>query len=160
MKKFLSCLVTAVAGVFLIAAASFAAEVKTDYFTITLADGWTQSEPVQNANGTVVAIFQYPDGTGAVSIAVTSAPLSARDLADQTLNNMKSGGFTVSAPEASGDSYVGEFSRQQAKGICYFTSNGRKGSVITIAGTDTAPGRAFLNRNFKPADARLFPASF
>lgn len=160
MKKFLSCLSAAFVGVFLVAAVSFADEVKTDYFSITLADGWTQPNPAQSENGTVIAIVQYPDGTGAVSITVTPAPVPARDLAEQTLNNMKAGGFTVSTPVASGDSYVGEFSQQQAKGVSYFTSNGKTGSVITIVGTDTAPGKAFLNKNFKPADAKLFPASF
>ena len=73
---------------------------------------------------------------------------------------MKSGGFTVSEPVASGDSYVGEFSQQQARGVSYFTSNGKLGSVITIVGTDTRPGKDFLNKNFKAADAKLFPASF
>ncbi|WP_295641063.1 hypothetical protein [uncultured Mailhella sp.] len=160
MKKLLFCLVTAFVGVFLFAAVSSADEVKTDDFTITLADGWTQPDPVQNADGTTIAIVQYPDGTGAVSIAVTPAPLSAKELAEQTLNNMKAGGFTVSSPVASGESYVGEFSQQQAKGVSYFTSNGRKGSVVTIVGTDTAQGKDFLNKNFRPADAKLFPASF
>ena len=118
------------------------------------------AKPVQSANGAVVAIVQYPDGQGAVSVTVTPAPLPAKDLAVQTLNNMKSGGFTVSEPVASGDSYVGEFSQQQARGVSYFTSNGKLGSVITIVGTDTRPGKDFLNKNFKAADAKLFPASF
>ena len=33
-------------------------------------------------------------------------------------------------------------------------------SVITIVGTDTKTGKDFLNKNFKSADAKLFPASF
>ena len=160
MKKFLSCLTTGLVSIFLLATVAFAEDVKTDYFTLTLSDGWTMPKPVQSANGAVVAIVQYPGGKGAVSVTVTPAPLPAKDLATQTLNNMKAGGFTVSDPVASGDSYVGEFSQQQAKGISYFTSNGKLGSVITIVGTDTKPGKDFLNKNFKSADAALFPASF
>ena len=160
MKKLLSFLATGLVCTFLLASVALAEEVKTDYFTLTLSDGWKLPNPVQKANGAVVAIVQYPDGKGAVSITVTPAPLPAKDLAVQTLNNMKTGGFTVSEPVASGDSYVGEFSQQQAKGVSYFTSNGKLGSVITIVGTDTYPGKAFLNKNFKAADAKLFPASF
>ena len=160
MKKFLSCLVTGLVSVFLLASVALAEEVKTEYFTLALSDGWTMPKPVQSANGAVVAIVQYPDGKGAVSVTVTPAPLPAKDLAVQTLNNMKSGGLTVSEPVAAGDSYVGEFSQQQARGVSYFTSNGKLGSVITIVGTDTKPGKDFLNKNFKSADAKLFPASF
>lgn len=160
MNKFLSCLTTGLISVLLLASVALAEDVKTDYFTLTLSDGWSMPSPVQSANGATVAIMQYPDGAGAVSVTVTPVPLPARDLALQTLNNMKSGGFTVSEPAASGDSYVGEFSQQQAKGVSYFTSNGKLGSVITIVGTDTAPGKDFLNRNFKSADPRLFPSSF
>ena len=160
MKKLLSFLATGLVCTFLLAPVALAEEVKTDYFTLTLSDGWKLPNPVQKANGAVVAIVQYPDGKGAVSVTVTPAPLPAKDLAVQTLNNMKSGGFTVSEPVASGDSYVGEFSQQQARGVSYFTSNGKLGSVITIVGTDTRPGKDFLNKNFKAADAKLFPASF
>ena len=160
MKKFSSCLITCLVSLFLMASGALAEEVKTDYFTLNLTDGWNQPKPVQNANGTVISIVQYPDGKGAVSITVTPAPLSAKDLATQTLNNMKTGGFTVSEPRASGDSYIGEFSQKQARGISYFTSNGKIGSVITIVGTDINPGKDFLNKSFKAADAKLFPASF
>ena len=60
-------------------------------------------KPVQSANGAVVAIVQYPDGQGAVSVTVTPAPLPAKDLAVQTLNNMKSGAASpFSEPVASG----------------------------------------------------------
>ncbi len=160
MKKFLSFLTAGLVSVFLLAAVAVADEVKTDYFTITLSDGWTQPKPSQSANGMVSTILPYPDGKGAVSITVTPVPLSAKELASQTLNNMKSGGFTVSEPIASGDSYIGEFSQKQAKGVSYFSSNGKIGSVITIVGTDLNPGKAFLNKNFKSTDKKLFPASF
>lgn len=81
------------------AAVALADEVKTGCFPLILSNGWTQPKPTQSANGTVIAIVQYPDGTGAVSIAVTHAPLPARDPATLTVDNMKTGGFTVSARE-------------------------------------------------------------
>lgn len=160
MKKLLSFLATGLVCTFLLASVALAEEVKTDYFTLTLSDGWKLPNPVQKANGAVVAIVQYPDGKGAVSVTVTPTPLPAKDLAVQTLNNMKSGGFTVSEPVASGDSYVGEFSQQQAKGVSYFTSNGKLGSVITIMGASLDAGKKMLKDNLKPADSKLFPTDF
>lgn len=160
MKKFLSLLATGLVSAFLLATVAFADEIKTNHFTITLSDGWSQPKPAQKKNGMVTSILRYPDGRGAVSITVTPASVTARDLASQTLNNMKSGGFTVSEPKPSGDSYVGEFSQKQTRGISYFTTNGKLGSVITIIATDIGPGKAFLNKYFKAADPKLFPTSF
>ena len=93
-------------------------------------------------------------------MTVTPAPLSAKDLATQTLTNMKARGFTVSEPVASGDSYVGEFSKDKAKGISYFCSNGKIGSVITIVGASVEAGKKLLKDNFKPLDSKLFPSAF
>ena len=160
MKKLPSLLIAGLLGMLMLASAALAEDVKTDYFTLALSDGWTLPQPAQSANGAVIAIVQYPDGQGAVSIAVTPVSLSAKELANQTLSNMKAGGFTVSEPSISGDTYVGEFSQAQAKGVSYFTSNGKAGSVITIVGIDINAGRDFLNRNFRAVDAKLFPASF
>lgn len=160
MKRFLTFLTAGLVSVFLFASAALAEDVKTDYFTLTLSDGWTMPKPVQSANGAVFAVVQAPDHKGAVSIAVTPVALPAKDLATQTLTNMKSGGFTVSEPAASGDSHIGEFSQAQTKGVSYFTANGKAGSVITIVGTDTGAGKEFMKKNFKPLDAKLFPASF
>ena len=94
------------------------------------------------------------------TVTVTPAPLSAKDLATQTLTNMKARGFTVSEPVASGDSYVGEFSKDKAKGISYFCSNGKIGSVITIVGASVEAGKKLLKDNFKPLDSKLFPSAF
>ena len=160
MKRFLTLLTVGLVSVLLFASAAPAEEVKNDYFTLNVSDGWTMPEPAQSVNGAVFAIVQYPDGLGAVSVTVTPVPLSAKELAAQTLANMKSGGFTVSEPVASGDSYIGEFSQAQARGVSYFTANGKVGSVITIVGVNIDDGKKFLNKNFKALDARLFPASF
>ena len=73
---------------------------------------------------------------------------------------MKARGFTVSEPVASGDSYVGEFSKDKAKGISYFCSNGKIESVITIVGASVEAGKKLLKDNFKPLDSKLFPSAF
>lgn len=160
MKKFLTFLTTGLVSVLFCASLAVAEEVKTDYFTLSLPSDWVMPQPPQNVNGGIIAVMQNKAKTSAVSIAVTPVTLPAKDLATQTFANMKTGGFTVSEPVASGDSYVGEFSHGKAKGVSYFSSNGKAGSVITILGTTTGPGKDLLTKNFKPVDPRLFPSSF
>lgn len=160
MKRLLSLLLAGVAGLALCVSVAMAATIETDYFSLDLPEGWTQPQPVQSANGAVVAVAQNPAAQSAVSITVTPAPLPAKDLATQTLANMKTGGFTVSEPVASGNIYVGEFAQGPAKGVSYFGSNGQLGSVITVLGASTDPGKALLNSHFKAKDSKLFPASF
>lgn len=160
MQKVLTFTATCLLGILLCASAALAAEVKTDYFTLNLPSGWTQPQPVQSAQGATMVIIQNAAEQTVVTVAVMPVPLSAKDLATQTLTNMKAAGFTVSEPVASGDSYVGEFSKDPAKGVNYFTSNGKLGSVITIMGNSLDGGKKMLEDNFKPADSKLFPASF
>ena len=160
IKKFLAVTTTCLLGILLCASTALAAEVKTDHFTLNLPSGWTQPQPPQSANGATVAIFQNAKEQIAVTVTVTPAPLSAKDLATQTLTNMKARGFTVSEPVASGDSYVGEFSKEQVKGVSYFSANGKLGSVITIMGASLDAGKKMLKDNLKPADSKLFPTDF
>lgn len=160
MQKVLTLTATCLLGILLCASAALADEVKTDHFTLNLPSGWTQPQPVQSAQGATMAILQNAAEQTVITVAVTPVPLSAKDLAIQTIANMKAAGFTTTEPVASGDSYVGEFSKEQVKGVSYFSANGKLGSVITIIGTDTKPGKDFLNKNFKASDAKLFPASF
>ena len=115
MQKVLTVTATCLLGILLCASVALAAEVKTDYFTLNLPSGWTQPQPVQSAQGATMAILQNAAEQTVVTVAVTPVPLSAKDLATQTLTNMKAAGFTVSEPVASGDSYMGEFSKEQVK---------------------------------------------
>lgn len=65
---------------------AWAAEVKTQYFSLALPGGWTQPQPVQNANGTSLAIFQNKKDGSAVTITVVSNGMSAKDAATQTID--------------------------------------------------------------------------
>ena len=160
MQKVLTLTATCLLGILLCASAALADEVRTDHFTLNLPSGWTQPQPVQSAQGATMAILQNAAEQTVVTVAVTPVPLSAKDLAIQTIANMKAAGFTTTEPVASGDSYVGEFSKEQVKGVSYFSANGKLGSVITIMGASLDAGKKMLKDNLKPADSKLFPASF
>lgn len=160
MTRFMTFLTSGLMSVLLFAAVAFADEVKTDYFTISLDDEWTQPQPVQSSNGALLAILQHGSDKSVLSVAITPTVLPAKDVAEQTLANMKARGFTVSELTPFGDSYKAEFSQNQSNGVSYFTSNGKVSSVVSIVGKNTDAGREFMNKNFKAADARLFPAKF
>lgn len=160
MQKVLTLTATCLLGILLCASAALADEVKTDHFTLNLPSGWTQPQPVQSAQGATMAILQNAAEQTVITVAVTPVPLSAKNLAIQTIANMKAAGFTTTEPVASGDSYVGEFSKEQVKGVSYFSANGKLGSVITIMGASLDAGKKMLKDNLKPADSKLFPASF
>lgn len=156
MKKMLAFLV---AGVFSIvmASAAAAAEVTTEYFTINLPDGWTQPMPVQNSNGATMALFQNKKDGSAVTITVAANGLSAKDVAAQTVANMKQGGMNPSEPKEENGLYVSSFQQGKGKGVSYFGSNGKVFAVTTIVGADVQSGKDLL-KALKPVDPKLFPA--
>ena len=158
MKKVLTFVAVACLGMMLCASVSSAAEAKTEYFTLTLPGDW--KKPTQKANGATATIVVNTKDRTAVSVTITPVSLPAKELATQTLNNMKTGGFKTTEPKAVGDFYVGEFSKGPAKGVSYFGSNGKVGSVITVLGSTLDSGKKLLNENFKSDDAKLFPSSF
>lgn len=160
MKKALTFLTAGLAGLLFWASLAFAGEVNTENFSLSLPSGWELAQPVQSSHGASMVMVQNTAAQCAVSIALFPISLSAADLASQTLANMKVGGFTVAEPRASGDSYLCEFSQDQTKGICYFTSNGKSGSVVTIVGSGMEAAKELLNKHFRPTAPGLFPASF
>ena len=159
MKKFLTVLTAGLASVFLFISVALAEDIKTDYFTLKLPSGWTLPQPAKEANGALFVVMQNASDNSMVSIAVTPVNLSAEKLAEATIENMKKGGITTSDAVASGRSYVAEFSQNQAKGVSYFTSNGKAGSVVTMLG-DRDKAKSMLKKNLKPVDKNLFPSSY
>ena len=163
MSRFASLCLAAILAIALVATAVQAEEITNEYFTLNVPQGWTKTAaPVQN--GAVTVLLQ--NKALSLSISVTPDPIPARKLAEQTAKNMKFSGIRSGEPVQQGDSCTVAFEQKRKKisGMSYFTSNGSQGSIITImAPADTdgfARGKAFLQENLKPADARLFPAQY
>ncbi len=139
-----------------LAAPAQAVEVKTKYFSIDLPADWTQPQPVQEAQGALMALFvNTKDGT-AVTVTVVANSMSAKDAATQTVANMKSGGMSPSDPVEKDGLYVSSFSQGQGKGMSWFGSNGKEFAVTTVLGSSLDNGEALL-KGLKPVDAKLFP---
>lgn len=133
-----------------------AAEVKTKYFSIDLPADWTQPQPVQEAQGSLVALFANSKDGSAVTITVVTNSMSAKDAAAQTVANMKSGGMSPSDPVEKDGLYETSFSQGPGKGMSWFGSNGKEFAVTTVLGSSLDSGRALL-KGLKPVDASLFP---
>ncbi len=137
-----------------------AAEVKTKYFSIDLPADWTQPQPVQEAQGSLVALFANSKDGSAVTITDIEKqikyPMSAKDVAAQTVANMKSGGMSPSDPVEKDGLYETSFSQGPGKGMSWFGSNGKEFAVTTVLGSSLDSGRALL-KGLKPVDASLFP---
>lgn len=155
MKKTLSLVLAAV--LIMSAAVVFATEVKTPHFTLTLPADWIQPSEVISQQGSSVALFQNKSNGTAVTITIVDAPMSAKDVAEQTTANMKSGGMSPSTPKEENGFYVSTFEQGGGKGISYFGSNGKAFAVTTIVGSDVAVGKDLL-KHLKATDAKLIPS--
>ncbi len=161
MKKFLAVCGSSLLTVLLLAVAVCAQEVKTDYFTLDLPADWKMPGKVQKLpNGNTVAVVQSKKDGTAVSIAAMPSTAPIKDIATQTVDNMKADGFKFSEMKQVGESYVVEFSKGVANGVHYFTSNGKQASVVSIIGKTLDTGKELLQKQLKPVDPKLFPASY
>ena len=111
-------------------------------------------------NGNTVAVVQSKKDGTAVSIAAMPSTAPIKDIATQTVDNMKAAGFKFSEMKQVGESYVVEFSKNGANGVHYFTSNGKQASVVSIIGKTLDTGKELLQKQLKPVDPKLFPASY
>ena len=161
MKKFLAVCGSSLLTVLLLAGAVCAQEVKTDSCTLALPAAWKMPGKVQKLpNGNTVAVVQSKKDGTAVSIAAMPSTAPIKDIATQTVDNMKADGFKFSEMKQVGESYVVEFSKGVANGVQYFTSNGKQASVVSFISKTRDGGKAFLQKRLKPVDPKLFPASY
>ncbi len=133
-----------------------AEEVKTKYFSIDLPANWVMPQPVQEGGGAQIAIFGNNSDGSAVTITVVGTDLSAKDAAEQTVGNMRSGGLKPSDPVEKNGMYTSSFKQGPATGESWFGSNGKEFAVTTIIGNSLDSGKALL-KLLKPVDAKLFP---
>ena len=165
MKKMLTIATIAFLGMLFCASESPAAEVvNTRFFIFTIPDGWKhQYKPAWRNNGILTVLVHHTSEENAVSVMIFHGSRPAGELAAQTLDKMKTAGFTTTGPRAEGDMYIGEFSLGPYSGICYAGSNDKFASLITILGPSPENAKKLLRENFKPSEpdaAGLFPSTF
>ena len=135
---------------------ALAEDVSNKHYTLPVADGWTLPVAPQEANGGSVVMLQHAGDGTAVTIAIAPSPISAKEIAEQTADNMKRSGLPIDSFVEKDGVYEFTFSQGPAKGVTFVASNGKEFSVVTVLGTDPEIGKRML-KNLKPADPKLFP---
>lgn len=134
------------------------AQIKTKYFELTIPAGWFMPQPVkQRPNDGISAVFAPENGKMAMTINVMPAPVSAQEIAKQTVAQMIKSGLKATEPVEKNGFWVVDV-EGKAKGRAWFGADGTLCSIITIFGSDVAAANEILGA-VKGADARLIPKS-
>ncbi|WP_300803486.1 hypothetical protein [uncultured Desulfovibrio sp.] len=158
MKRIFAVCGGSLLAVLLLTVAVRAEEVKSKYFTLDIPSGW-KVEMSQEKEGLAFFIVADSQKKNLVNITITSLPepMSAKELCTMTCDSLKAAGVQVGEPVVSGETYAVEFSQGEAQGWQYFTSIGKLASTVSFIGDG---GKEVLQKNLKPVDPKLFPASY
>lgn len=132
--------------------------ITTEYFNVVLPQGWIMPEKISKKPQGMSAVFANKRTGMAVTVNVLTVPVSASDLANQTIKNMRSGGLKPGKAEKIGNLYRVKISGK-ASGEAWFGSNGQicAATVILGAKPDLKVANEFFAA-FRPKDPNLFPA--
>lgn len=134
-------------------------EVKTDYFTVVVPEGWLMPMEVKKqAQDAITAVFATGTGNIAVTLSVMPAPLTGKELATQTAANMEKSGLKTTQPEEKDGLWHVGIDGKGKKGLAIFGSNGKLCTATIIFGEDIAKADA-LFKNLKANDPAIFPKS-
>lgn len=148
-------------SVLLLAVAVRAEEMKTPYFSMELPAGRTVMQKSVAEGKTKVAV-RHNEGNTVVAIAVAALPRTASldELFPPFSKQLEANGITLGEAKTSGNTRMADFSKAGKRGSLYVTTSGKHFSAITILGESDEPGKKLMRENFKPVDAKLFPASY
>lgn len=132
-------------------------KIETEYFDVVIPTGWSMPAPVKNMPMGISALFGIMKGDLAVTINVMKVRLSAREMAEQTLANMRKGGLKTGELKEKNGFYWATMSGK-ANGIACFGSADGLASATVIIGNDAKRANALLEA-IKPRVAGLLPAS-
>lgn len=130
-------------------------EIKTEYFSLPLNDGWTLLKPVRSRGGSVDVILGSPKKNGAIAINVMKATMSAAEIAGNMRANMQKDGATVGKLEEKDGLQEFDFAKQRAMGRAWVGANGKAAAVVTIFGEQEMAKEVL--KELQPKAAGLFP---
>lgn len=163
MKRWFALCGVSLLSMLLLAAAVRAEEMKTPYFSMELPSGWTVTQKsVAEAEGKTKVAVRHNEGNTVVAIAVAALPRTASldELFLPFSKQLEANGITLGEVKTSGNTRMATFSKAGKRGSLYLTTSDKHFSAITILGESDEPGKKLMRENFKPTDAKLFPASY
>lgn len=133
--------------------------VKTEYFSLVIPKGWSMPMPAKTMPLGMSALFGTVKGNLAVTVNVLKAPLTAKEVGNQTLANMRKGGLKTSELKEKNGLYYATISGKTT-GICWFGADTGKGivSAVVVLGNDGKRANELL-KAIKPTIKGLFPTS-
>lgn len=132
-------------------------KVETEYFTVTIPQGWSMPRPVMNNPQGVTALFAIMKGDLAVTISVMKSNLTAKEIGEGTLATMKKGGIE-SGPLEEKDGIFHSALSGKARGNIWFGAKDGVASVINIVGLDEKRANVLLEA-IDSKIAGIFPKS-
>lgn len=130
-------------------------EIRTEYFSLPLNDGWTLLKPVRSRGGSVDVILGSPKKNGAIAINIMKANMRAAEIAKNMRANMQKDGATVGELVEKDGLQEFDFVRQRAKGRAWVGANGKEAAVVTIFGEQEMAKDVL--KKLQPKDPGLFP---
>lgn len=133
-------------------------KVETKYFNLVIPQGWSMPIPVKNMpmDG-ISALFGSMKGDLAITINVLQAPFSAKEMATQTMENMRKGGLKTGPLEKKDNLYYVRISGK-ASGIAWFGAKDGLAAATLVLGKDEEKANELLAA-LKPIKPGLFPKS-
>lgn len=133
-------------------------KVQTEYFSLTIPAGWSMPMPVKKNNLGMTALFGAVKSNLAVTVNVLKSPMSAKDIATQTLANMRKGGLKTGPLRTKGGLCYAEISGK-VTGVAWFGSNNKGlASAVVILGSNDSQANELL-KALKPSEKGLFPTA-
>lgn len=131
-------------------------KVSCDYFELTIPQGWSMPVPIKIMPGGVSAIFGKVNSDLAVTFSVIKVDMPAREMAVESLANMRKGGVSTGEPTERDGIWYADIAGK-AKGIACFGAGGGVASACMIIGSDPQGANALLSA-IRSKPRGLFPA--
>lgn len=130
-------------------------EVRNDFFSITLPEGWKLQKPVYPAPDRVSAVFMKGSGVR-VALNIFSTPFTAKVMAEKTAENMRKRGMEVSQPVEKDGFYVVDIAKNGVTGKGWFANRGSTGASTILFAPDLSEANELLLA-LKPAVSGIVP---
>lgn len=131
-------------------------EVSTEYFRLTIPAGWSMPVPVKKmANNGMTVVFGSMAQDPAVSISVMKTPMSAKEIGEATIANMKKSGLQVGALEEKDGLWHAAISGK-GSGAVWFGSSDGTAAVTIVTGKNVEKANELLSA-IEPKIKGLFP---
>lgn len=130
-------------------------KVSCDYFELTIPKGWSMPVPIKKMPEGVSALFGIMKGDLAVTLNVMKIDVSAKEMAEQTLANMRKGGLTAGEPTEKDGIWYADITGK-AKGLACFGAADGLASACVIVGTEPQRANELLSA-IQSSHKGLFP---